>query len=168
MQGCYLLLAQRLNIPIIGTLPTSPWVTEHLIGNPINPIYVPNAWSYTGNKMTFRERVKNMLLTSFIYFWEISIGAIREEIFRRKYFPDIQWSDVKSPALLFLNSHPVLQPRPMVPNAIEIGGAHIKSSQLLPRVIFGNTLIKIIKFLHYLVLKNRFFLFFFVAFTKIY
>lgn len=134
MQGCYLLLAHQLGVPVIGTLPTSPWVSEHVIGNPINPVYVPNAWNHIGNKMSLYDRLKNTLFTGVIYLWEMRYAGLLEELFRREHFPDIEWMNVEGPALLFLNSHPVLQPRPMVPNAVEIGGVHIAPVQPLPQV----------------------------------
>jgi hypothetical protein len=112
----------------------TPWISERLVGNPINLTYIPNAWTHAGNSMTLYSRVKNTLLTGMIYLWEISVSSLRGELFRRKYFPEIEWSDAGSADLLFLNSHPTLQPRPMVPNAIEIGGVHIPSDASLPNV----------------------------------
>lgn len=134
MYECYLNIAEELNIPVIGTVNYRSWMSERAIGNPFNPAVVPLVWSSHGRSMTFQQRLINtwnIFMNDFLYTFVVSPKLDR---FNRQHFPNSSAVKAKPPALMFINSHLTLQSRPMVPNAIEIGGIHIEPEKSLPKV----------------------------------
>ena len=137
MYECYFSLADALKIPVIGTVNYRSWPSERTVGNPFNPAIVPLVWSSHGKTMNFRQRLANtwnIFTNDFLYYFVVS-PKLHE--FNDRYFPSTRTSSEMSrqPALMFINSHLTLQPRPMVPNAIEIGGIHIQPKKPLPKVM---------------------------------
>lgn len=134
MSQCYYPIAQRQNIPIIGThsvdLRYMPLVA---LGTPFHPSVVPHSYSSYGSKMTFVQRLKNIIETMYINFLVTILIEPRVEKFYQKYYPnDDPW--VERLSLLFLNSHSSICPFPYVPGIIETGGVHFKEIQPLPQV----------------------------------
>uniref|UniRef100_A0A1B0DAR4 UDP-glucuronosyltransferase n=1 Tax=Phlebotomus papatasi TaxID=29031 RepID=A0A1B0DAR4_PHLPP len=131
---------KHFNAPIIGfsTFGASKWSTD-LNGSPSPPSYVPNVQLSFSDRMTFVERLINVVVTAAegVYFGYYFHGK-QVELYN-KYFPDPKPSleELKSThmSLVFLNSHFSLNyPRPYLPNMIEIGGFHVnKKANPLPK-----------------------------------
>lgn len=128
---CFLGYLYRQNTPFIA-LSTSnmmPWAHARF-GNPDNPSYMGNHFLYHGFEMTFKERVINTL------YWE-GLKWVYHFMFEKpsyelakKYFgqslPPLS-EIAKNTSLLLVNTHFTLnQPRPLVPNVVEVGGIHLK------------------------------------------
>lgn len=132
---------QYYNAPVVAasTLYNSKW-TNDLIGNPSPLSYVPHFMlSYT-DKMTFMQRLNNALMSlAEILMTNVYALPSQKKVYE-KYFPDPKpnFYDVhKNVSLVLLNSHfSWNQPRPYLPNMIEIGGIQIDRSppRELPRV----------------------------------
>ncbi|XP_012510948.1 PREDICTED: UDP-glucuronosyltransferase 2B31-like [Propithecus coquereli] len=68
---CADLLAEILKTPLVYSLRFSPGYTieKHIGGLPLPPSYVPVAMSELSDRMTFMERVKNMIFVLYFDFW---------------------------------------------------------------------------------------------------
>lgn len=132
---CFLPIAEKLNIPVIGTVCTKSWRnTESIMGNPYNPAVVPFDLSYYSNKMTFVQRLRNTIDYLLDVAFHKYVIYPKLEMLYQKYFPNTTVAGRKKPSLLFLNSNPVLTPRPLVPNVINVGGIHMQPVKPLPDV----------------------------------
>lgn len=128
---CFLGYVYRQNTPFIA-LSTSvmmPWAYARF-GNPDNPSYVGNHFLYHGFEMTFKERVMNLLHQEglkWVYHFMFDKPAYE---LAKKYFgqslPPLS-EIAKNTSLLLVNTHFSLnQPRPLVPNIVEVGGIHLQ------------------------------------------
>lgn len=134
MYECYLPVAQRLNIPVIGTFPFDLRYKQLvMMGNPFHPSVLPNFFSTYTTKMTFVERLMNTIQIIYTDFTFFTLIKPRIEHFYQKYYPnDDPW--VEKLSLLFLNNHRSILPLPYVPGIVEIAGVHLKPPQPLPKV----------------------------------
>ncbi|XP_055687900.1 UDP-glycosyltransferase UGT5 [Lutzomyia longipalpis] len=131
---------EYFNAPIVGlsTFGASKWTTD-LIGSPSPPSYVPNVQMQFSDRMSFYERLVNIIAVTFdeLYFGHYFHGK-QVELYN-KHFPNAKFTldEVKKThvSLVLLNSHVSLgYPRPYLPNMIEIGGFHVNTrSQPLPK-----------------------------------
>ncbi len=134
MYECYMPLAERLNIPVIGTVSIRYWLhTDWDLGIPYNPAVVPHEFSYYANTRVFLNRLRNLwyyvVTQAFNYF--VVRGRLQK--FYDQHYPNSSLGK-KKPSLLFQNTHPSFQSRSLPPYAIEIAGIHIKPIQPLPQV----------------------------------
>lgn len=128
---CFLGYVYRQNTPFIAlsTSTMMPWAHAKF-GNPDNPSYMGNHFLYHGFEMTFKERVINTLYhegLKWVYHFVFEKPAYE---LAKKYFgqslPPLS-EIAKNTSLLLVNSHFSLnQPRPLVPNIVEVGGIHVK------------------------------------------
>jgi len=106
------------------------------IGNPYFPSYMPDFMlPYTTN-MNFFQRLKNSFIYVFSQLYQHFYIMPRHNELLQKYFPGAPHVDdlYYNVSLVFLNGHVSTQaPVPLVPNAIEIGGMHIKPTKPLPK-----------------------------------
>ncbi|KAJ9574475.1 hypothetical protein L9F63_008363, partial [Diploptera punctata] len=131
---CFLGFVYKLNAPFIS-LSTSilmPWAHARF-GNPDIPSYMGNHFSYLGTRMTFTERLKNILYEEFHKLWYHYMFDKPAYDIAKKYFgenlPPLH-EIAKNTSLLLVNSHFSLnRPRPLVPNIIEVGGLHLEPSK---------------------------------------
>ncbi|GAB0093834.1 UDP-glucuronosyltransferase [Sergentomyia squamirostris] len=140
LTDCLLGIGKHFDAPIIGfsTFGASKWNTD-LNGSPSPPSYVPNVNFAYSDRMNFMQRTLNLIMIGFeeIY-WGWYFHNKQAELYN-KHFPDPKPSlhEVKSThvSLVLLNSHFSLsQPRPYLPNMIEIGGFHVnKKPKALPQ-----------------------------------
>lgn len=139
MYKCFLPLAQKFNIPVIGTASQRSWrYADHAIGNPNNPSFIPSEFATSWETNSFYQRVINVWKTLIVCFAEYNdISAKLSKFFREysKELNDFKENSIK-PSLIFYNTHFSYFPRPMNPNAIEIAGIHIEEEKSLPEVIF--------------------------------
>lgn len=128
---CLLGYVYRQNTPFIALSSSvmMPWAHARF-GNPDNPAYMGNHFLYHAYKMSFSERLINVLYQEglkVVYYFMFEKPAYE---LARKYFgqslPPL--SDIaKNTSLLLVNAHFSLNhPRPLVPNIVEVGGIHLK------------------------------------------
>lgn len=141
MYKCYLPLAIKLGIPVIGTTAyRSLSYLDYIVGNSRNPAVFPKEIINLNRKMLFFERLFNL-------FEEVS-SKVLEFIEKRQLehflkqltgYPD-QNPHNYSISLVFSNNHDIFLPRAVPGNAINIGGMGVKSAILdpLPKVCLQN------------------------------
>lgn len=130
MNEAFLGLGHYFNAPIVGfsTFGASKWSND-MVGNPTQMSFVPHFQVKFTDKMTFFQRVVNVLM-----FLSESVAmdwfymAKQEKIYN-DFFPNPKpnLSTLhKNVSLVLLNNHFSLHfPRPYVPNMIEVGGLQI-------------------------------------------
>lgn len=138
MFQCYLPLAEKLNIPVIGTVTLRSWMISDLaMGNPRNPAVIPVELSTFSDKMTFLERLQNLWKYLYLlYKYNFDIPKKLNEIYNKFYTPDLL--NKKQISLVFANNHFSFLSRSTVPNMIDVGGIHVKPAKLLPNVNMSN------------------------------
>lgn len=135
MYECYLPIAKKYEIPIIGTVTFRQFMSiDEAVGNP-HHLTLPFTSSTNPKVMTFFQRLTNTgyhLLIKTFYDFEIR-AAVGE--FFQQYYPAFVKNDVEDRiSLLFSNNHPSILSKPLAPNVVEIGGIHIAKSNPLPEV----------------------------------
>ncbi|XKL67571.1 hypothetical protein PGB90_003062 [Kerria lacca] len=136
---CYNLLAYYLNIPLIVILPPTLFIgTDIIVGNPNNPSFVPLINTPYTTKMNFWQRFTNTVqyvIENIAYYYYFN--HYMEEISKNYFNIELPTYDTlhKQVALAFYNNHFSFVSRPLVPNAINIAGIHIKESKSLPTEI---------------------------------
>jgi len=138
MTPCYLAFGRHLNVPIVATVASvfHDWLNE-VSGNPLNLAYIPGLFTTYTQRMSFTQRLGNVLLSNYISA-QIHYNTNPQLEFVKKHF-DIDVSHIKDLyrdiALYLVNSHHSLHGiRPMTTNVIEVGGVHLKDDDLLPPV----------------------------------
>lgn len=133
---CFAAFAHVFDAPIISlrTSDYSPQFNER-VANPQNPAYlVYHLLTYAGHEMTFIQRLIN---TMAVHFGAVGYHAFSDgpstELARLHFGPEMPpIPDIvrKRTVLVLANSHhSLIQSRPLVPNAIEVGGLHIVHSE---------------------------------------
>lgn len=130
MNEAFLGLGHHFNAPIVGfsTFGASKWSND-MVGNPSPMSFVPHIQLQFLDKMTFFQRVINVLayLSENVFmdwYYMPQQVEIYNEIFAdpKPTLAELQ----KNVSLVLLNSHFSLNfPRPYVPNMIEVGGLQI-------------------------------------------
>ncbi|XP_025192266.1 UDP-glucuronosyltransferase 2B17-like [Melanaphis sacchari] len=129
---CFAAFAHAYDAPLVSvrTSDYSPQLNRR-VANPQNPAYLVNhLLEYTGHDMSFVQRLINTLAT---HFGAVGYHAFSDdpstELVRRHFgrgTPSVPEIARRRTALVLVNGHHSLsQPRPTVPNAIEVGGLHI-------------------------------------------
>uniref|UniRef100_F7BHH5 UDP-glucuronosyltransferase n=1 Tax=Callithrix jacchus TaxID=9483 RepID=F7BHH5_CALJA len=132
------LLAELLNIPFVYSFRFSPgyFIEKHSGGFPFPPSYAPVVMSELNDRMTFMERVKNMIYVLYFQFWF--------QIFNMKKW-DQFYSEVlgrptslletvgKADFWLIRKSWNFQFPHPLLPNIDYVGGLHCKPANPLPK-----------------------------------
>lgn len=158
MTECFLPLAEKLNIPVIGVVTLRSWrLGDAVVGNPKNRAVVPDLFARFSDQMSFTERLQN-LGNSFFYdfYYSYFVCSFLNEIYQEFYSPEL--INKKKVSLVFMNNHLSLSARAAVPNAIDIGGIHLKPVKPLPKVLilkFKNSPVSI--YLIYLTDSSLFF-----------
>ncbi|VDN20146.1 unnamed protein product [Cylicostephanus goldi] len=96
-----------------------------MIGESVNPSYVPGPFSVSGDRMGFLDRIKNVLgvIVGETFFKGVFNGE--EDAFRRIYGPQFKGHKqlIAESSYLMTNSNPYLDyPRPMLHKTVPIGG----------------------------------------------
>lgn len=132
---CFLPIADKFDIPVIGAITPRTWlVPEWNMGNPSNPAVYPSEIALYSYPMTFLQKLDNLkkLLLDLAFNRYYMLPEL-EKLYQI-FFPHLDFADRRKMSLVFLNDQPVLTPRPMVPNIINVGGLHIQPLKLLPKV----------------------------------
>ena len=136
---CYLPVAEKMGRPVIGTVTLRTWLPADIsIHNPYHPAYIPL------EPLTQKWPLSN-IFGRIINTWNYIVVAwyknyVLPNVIRK--FHDDNADQLKSlgkyvdmePELIFYNNHASLLPRPMNPNAIDVGGIHMKSVKPLSHV----------------------------------
>lgn len=134
---CYVPLAEKLNIPIIGTTSLRSWIyADRAVGNPGGPTYVPTILADIGSIESFHTRFVGFIHELFVEVLRLSYEIPNIRAIYKRYYSSYNLNYTKKVSLVFTNNHPIILSRPTVPNNVEVGGLKVKSSQLepLPRV----------------------------------
>ncbi|KAM4854659.1 UDP-glucuronosyltransferase 2B31-like [Thomomys bottae] len=134
---CGELLAELLEIPLVYTLRFFPGnqYEKQCGGIPFPPSYVPVALSGLRDRMTFTERVKNMLNVIFFYFYfqtfqEQKWNQLYSEVLGR---PTTIFELMAKADIWLIRTYWDLDfPRPLLPNFEFVGGLHCKPAKPLP------------------------------------
>lgn len=136
---CFVVFAEKFNAPLISfvTSVALPWSNDR-IGNPDNPSYIVNYWHEFAHQMSLYERVVNTASLIYSKVLAYRVADLSHTKFVREFLggevPDLYDVYNRRTALIFVNSHyTVNQPRPMVPNFVEIGGIHLQQLEPLPK-----------------------------------
>lgn len=129
-------LAWYFNAPFIyvSAIGANTW-NSHYFGNPNPASYIPHMLTRYTSKMSFFQRLYNLLLTTY----DISIKDIlfypSQNKILHQYFPEAPHLNeiIYNASLILLNSHSsVTDPVPHLPNMIQIGGIHFEEPKPLP------------------------------------
>ncbi|XP_028289331.1 UDP-glucuronosyltransferase 2A3-like [Parambassis ranga] len=133
--GSGVLLAKYLKLPLVLNV---RWITSgdgHFILAPSPLSYIPVLGSGLTDKMTFLQRVKNLLFYGITLFQQKFLLGPIYDVFCEKYFEGgcdiislLQDADI----WLFRSNFVFDFPRPTMPNVIYIGGFQCKEAQPLP------------------------------------
>jgi len=138
---CMLGFVHKFKVPFIAiaTSVMLPWDNERF-GNPDNPSYIPNFFLAHTDRMSFNERIANTVYqtgTNWAYHFLMNMPTQR---IARRYFGDSlpPLADIaKNTSLLLMNTHfSMNQPRPLVPQIVEVGGLHLSPPTPLPEVLY--------------------------------
>ncbi|XP_034027021.1 UDP-glucuronosyltransferase 2B15-like [Thalassophryne amazonica] len=132
--GAGVLLAHRLQLPLVFNVRWTVQGDGHIAVAPSPLSYVPIPGTDLTDKMTFSERLKNVL---FYFFTRLQIWYITDLIyipFVHQYFgPDIHYMELFQAADIWLmrNDFTFEFPRPTMPNIIYMSGFQCKPSKPL-------------------------------------
>lgn len=135
---CFLPIAKKLNIPVIGVNTVRSWYNVELVmRNAHHPADVPfeliESWKFDD----FYHRVINVWSYAVVkYFWVFEVVPFLQR-FHRENEEMLEayegYLDIE-PVLMFSNGHHTILPRSQNPNVIEIGGIQVKPAKLFPEV----------------------------------
>lgn len=144
MYECYLPLAQKLDIPVVGIAAARTWrLADLAVGNPFNPAVLRHEYSEYSPSWTFIDRLRNVFTTlQMDIFHYLSIQPAVDRIYRQYYGLDFKIE--KKISSMFINNHASFVSRPSVPNVIDVGGIHVNPANTLSAVcIVGLRTIKV-------------------------
>uniref|UniRef100_A0A2K6EWU0 glucuronosyltransferase n=1 Tax=Propithecus coquereli TaxID=379532 RepID=A0A2K6EWU0_PROCO len=134
---CADLLAEILKTPLVYSLRCSGGYTieKHSGGLLFPPSYVPVVTSEFSDKMTFMERVKNMIYVLYYDFWFQAYDMKKWDQFYLEVLgrPTTFYETMKKADMWLIRTYWDFDfPRPLLPNFDFIGGHHCKPSKPLP------------------------------------
>lgn len=134
---CFLPMASQFKAPIIavGTSNLLYADFDGLMGNPVNPSYIPTIMSGFSHRMNFIQRLSNT--RDFVVHWLFNFYYTRKgNILAAKYWDSPPIEELRDKiSLVFYNGHFSFIPKPAAPNSIGIAGIHIdRNSSPLPEV----------------------------------
>ncbi|XP_062544090.1 UDP-glycosyltransferase UGT5-like isoform X1 [Armigeres subalbatus] len=131
MTDAMLGFCHHFKAPCIGvsTFGASKW-TADLVGTPSPPSYVPNALLGFSDRMSFKERLLNTLMSGIeIVIDKILDAPVQTNIYEESFpgpKPTLVELKKKAVSLVLLNNHfSINYPRPYATGMIEVGGMHI-------------------------------------------
>ncbi|XP_015327152.1 UDP-glucuronosyltransferase 2B17 isoform X3 [Bos taurus] len=138
---CGELLAELLKIPFVYSHYTSPGhIIEKKSGRlPFPPSYVPVMFSELSDRMTFLERIKNML---YALYFDLFFMTYKEKKWNQFYSEVLgrptTLSETMGKAEMWLirTYWDFSFPRPRLPNVEFVGGLHCKPAKPLPKVLW--------------------------------
>ncbi|XP_012510956.1 PREDICTED: UDP-glucuronosyltransferase 2B17-like [Propithecus coquereli] len=136
--ACADLLAEILKTPLVYSLRFSPGYTfEKYSGGLIfPPSYVPVAMSELSDRMTFMERVQNMIYMLYFDFWLQAYDVKKWDQFYLEVLgrPTTIYETMKKADMWLIRTYWDFDfPRPLLPNFDFVGGLHCKPAKPLPK-----------------------------------
>ncbi|XP_035812132.2 UDP-glucuronosyltransferase 2A1-like [Amphiprion ocellaris] len=133
--GGGVLLAHRLGLPLVLNVRWTVQGEGHQAIAPTPLSYVPIPGSELTDKMTFTERVKNMLIYFFICFqyWYATESNYKPFV-HRHFGPNVHYMELFQSADIWLmrNDFTFEWPRPTMPNIVYMSGFQCKPAKPLP------------------------------------
>lgn len=132
---CFLPIAQKLGIPVIGTITLRSYkFAESSVGLPNNPAVIPLEISpYAKIEMSFVERMENLWNHLVIdHYYKVKVDTEVRKFCRDHYAKDLL--NKKDISMVFTNNHPSFLSRPLPPNVIDVGGVSVGKARPLPEV----------------------------------
>lgn len=120
------------NAPIVAmsTVGATTWVSN-LLGSPRPLSYIPNTFMGLTDKMSYKDRMTNAVVSTFEIMVTNSIMSDQRHLYEKTFpdpKPDFNKVLQKSVSVALLNSHFSLSiPQPLLPNTIEVGGMHVNT-----------------------------------------
>ncbi|XP_030269129.1 UDP-glucuronosyltransferase 2C1-like [Sparus aurata] len=133
--GAGIMLAHALKLPLVYNV---RWITSgegHLAVAPSPLSYIPMTGSGLSDKMTFMQRVKNVI---FYVIWQAQdvflIDPQYQAVCDKFFGPEVRYSDLLKGADLWLMRVDFVFefPRPTMPNVVYMGGFQCKPAEPLP------------------------------------
>lgn len=137
VDDCFFGFSHIFNAPVVALTSSIdlPW-GSHRIGNPDNPSYIPTYFGEFGQDMTIYEKILNTLTLVYAKYRHKMHMEYQNKLAQKFFGKDLPPLDeiVSNTSLMLVNSHFSLNdPRPTVPNFVEIAGIHIKEPKQLPK-----------------------------------
>ncbi|XP_042559879.1 UDP-glucuronosyltransferase 2A1-like [Clupea harengus] len=133
--GGGVLLARRLSLPLVLNVRWTVHGEAHYAIAPSPLSYVPYPGAELTDKMTFSQRVQNMLTYAFSLFQMQMIVAPHYTAFCKRFFgPEVDYFSLFQDADIWLmrNDFTFEFPRPTMPNVVYMSGFHCKPTRTLP------------------------------------
>ncbi|XP_066242117.1 UDP-glucuronosyltransferase 2B31-like isoform X1 [Saccopteryx leptura] len=135
---CGELLAELLEIPLVYSLRFSPGdnLEKRSGGLPFIPSYVPVILSELSDRMTFMERVKNMIYVLYFDFWFEAFNQKKWDEFYSKVLgrPTTFYELMSKAEMWLIRTYWDFEfPRPFLPHFEFVGGLHCKPAKPLPK-----------------------------------
>ncbi|XP_058523229.1 UDP-glucuronosyltransferase 2B31 isoform X3 [Ochotona princeps] len=135
---CGELLAELLKVPFLYTHRLFPGYTyeKYSGGLLLPPSYVPNTLSELTDKMTFMQRVKNMLYVLYFDFWFQTFNEKKwDQFYSEVLGRPTKLTELMGKAEIWLirTYWDVEFPRPLLPNVDFVGGLHCRPAKPLPK-----------------------------------
>ncbi|KAM9810247.1 UDP-glucuronosyltransferase 2A2-like [Neosynchiropus ocellatus] len=134
--GSGVLLARRLGLPLVLNVRWTVQGDGHFAIAPSPLSYVPIPGAELTDKMTFLQRVKNILYFLFNWLQIMYVTDANYAPFVRRYFgPDTHYMELFQAADIWLmrNDFVFDFPRPTMPNVVYMSGFQCKPSRALPK-----------------------------------
>ncbi|XP_042343819.1 UDP-glucuronosyltransferase 2A1-like [Plectropomus leopardus] len=134
--GGGVLLAHRLGLPLVFNARWTIQGEAHAVIAPSPLSYIPVAMNELTDKMTFAERVKNLLYYFFLYFHIWCVTEPNYKPFVHRYFGnDVYYMELFQAADIWLmrNDFTFEFPRPTMPNVVYMSGFQCKPSKPLSK-----------------------------------
>ncbi|XP_048220643.1 UDP-glucuronosyltransferase 2B31-like isoform X2 [Perognathus longimembris pacificus] len=138
---CGDLLAELLSLPLVYTHRFFWGYTyeKYSGGLPVPPSYVPIIQAELSDRMTFTERVKNMLYVIYFDFWFQAFNEKKWDQFYSEVLgrpTTLSETMAKADIWLVRTYWDIEFPRPLLPNFEFVGGLHCKPAKPLPKVVW--------------------------------
>lgn len=133
---CGLLLAHHLQAKVVITSPLA-WNADigKLVGNPTNPAWIPSAGTGFPTRMTFLQRLLNVILSGAFAPSRFIVPILEEFKTQRGLVPGYSMVELYQRADLVLvqTDFAVEAPIPLMPNIVPVGGLTTRPADPLPQ-----------------------------------
>ncbi|XP_075229433.1 UDP-glucosyltransferase 2-like isoform X2 [Lycorma delicatula] len=126
------------NVPSIVMFTTPLFGAVHfLMGNPVNPSYIPSFVTTFSDKMTFSERLMNTYYLLYEIYIRYYYTYPKMDAVMKKHFgndiPSSRELEMDNSLLILSGDLSQSYPMPVQPNTINVGTLHIKPNKPLPK-----------------------------------
>ncbi|XP_060049808.1 UDP-glucuronosyltransferase 1-6-like [Erinaceus europaeus] len=135
--ACSVILAEYLSLPPIYLFRSFPGFAEQYCMKSPQPVsYVPRSYTQFSDKMTFPQRVVNILLSFLEPFVSYMSDSMYQELISDALKRDVSLSSLYGKGSLWLLRYDFVfeYPRPVMPNMVFIGGANCQKQGVLSQV----------------------------------